>query len=287
MVRPLKVLITGGQGQLGRDVAAACAAAGDDVAAPRHADLDVTDRDSVLGALTGWQPDLVVNCAAWTAVDACEGDPVRAYAANALSARWLGEGARRSGAHLVHLSTDYVFNGAKAGPYHEWDGPEPRSVYGASKLAGERELLRSGAGATIVRTSWVCGEHGVNMVKTVLRLLQGEGPLRFVTDQRGCPTFAADLAPLLRLLGVSRVPGVVHATNQGAVSWFEFALAIAMAAGEDPGRIEPITTAELLPPRPAPRPPNSVLDNVVLRHSGIPPLPPFTQSLPQLLDRLR
>lgn len=287
MVRPLRVLVTGGKGQLGRDVAAVCAAAGDEVAAPGHAELDMSDRDAVLGAVTGWHPDLVVNCAAWTAVDACEGDPVRAFAANALSVRWLGEGARRSGAHVVHLSTDYVFDGSKAEPYHEWDAPGPRSVYGASKLAGERELLGAGTGATIVRTSWVSGEHGDNMVKTVLRLFEGDGPLRFVTDQRGCPTFTADLAPLVRLLGVSRIPGVVHATNQGAVSWFEFVRAVAVAAGADPSRVEPITSAELRPPRPAPRPSNSVLDNVVLRQSGIPLLPPFTESLTRLVGRLR
>src|SRR5690606_33327389 len=112
------------------------------------------------------------------------------------------------GAHLVHVSTDYVFDGTNDDPYHEWDRPNPRSVYGASKLAGEREAAALGPSATIVRTSWVCGEHGANMVKTILRLADDGDPMRFVADQRGCPTFAADLAPVLRRLAIDRRSGV-------------------------------------------------------------------------------
>src|SRR5262245_37145245 len=156
----MRLLITGAGGQLGHDVRAVAEAAGDDVCASSHADLDVTDRDAVLGAITTWRPDAVVHAAAWTAVDACEADPERAFGANALAVRWVAEGCDRAGAHLVHVSTDYVFDGRLDRPYHEWDPTNPQSVYGASKRAGEVEARVLGPAATVVRTSWVCGEHG-------------------------------------------------------------------------------------------------------------------------------
>ena len=287
----MRIVVTGAGGQLGHDVVASAAAAGDDVIAADHATLDVTDRDAVLALLTTYRPDAVVNCAAWTAVDACEGDPMRAFAANALSVRWLVEGCDRAGAHLVHLSTDYVFDGLLDRPYREWDGTAPQSVYGASKLAGEREAAALGASAAVVRTSWVCGEHGSNMVATVLRLAPDRagqpGSLAFVADQRGHPTFTADLAPVLRRLALERRSGMHHVTNQGAVSWYEFVGEVLAAAGYDPAIVRPITTAELDPPRPAPRPANSVLDNAVLRAAGIPLLRDFRAPLAELVARLR
>jgi dTDP-4-dehydrorhamnose reductase len=243
----------------------------------------VTDRDQVLGAVTSLRPDVVVNCAAWTAVDACEADPDRAYRANALAVRWLAEGCRRAGSHLVHVSTDYVFDGTLERPYHEWDRPAPASVYGASKLGGEQE---AGPDACIVRTSWVCGVNGSNMVKSVLRFAEERPVLSFVDDQRGHPTFTSDLAPMLRRLAVDRRPGVHHVTNQGAVSWFEFVQEIFRVAGHDPDRVQPISTAELQPPRPAPRPANSVLDNAVLRLGGLPLLPDFRETLPRVVGLL-
>ncbi len=278
-----RVVVTGAGGQLGIDVASAFDATHEVVALDRAA-LDVGDRDSVLGALGSLRPDLVVNCAAWTAVDACESDPDRAYRDNALGPRHIAEGCRRFGAHLVHVSTDYVFDGTKASPYHEWDEPAPRSVYGASKLAGEREI---GPDHTIVRTAWVVGPHGANMVKTVLRMLDSHPTLRFVSDQIGCPTFTADLAGLVRRLAVERRPGLFHGTNQGAVSWFEFVRSVVLAVGEDPGRVEAITTAELDPPRPAPRPANSVLDNAALRLAGLPLLRDFREPLAETIAQLR
>lgn len=283
----MRLLITGAGGQLGTDVRSAGAAAGDDVLALAHRDLDVTDRDAVLGAVTTWRPDAVINAAAWTAVDACEADPDRAHTANALAVRWLAEACARVGAHLVHVSTDYVFDGRLARPYHEWDAPNPASVYGASKRAGELEALALGPAATVVRTSWVCGEHGGNMVKTIVRLAtDGDdtpGRLAFVDDQRGHPTFTADLAPLLRRLAVDRRSGIVHATNQGAVSWFEFAQDVVAGLGRPRELVRPISTADLDPPRPAPRPANSVLDNAVLRSSGLPLLRDFREPLAELL----
>jgi dTDP-4-dehydrorhamnose reductase len=279
----VRVLVTGAAGQLGHDVVRVCEEAGDDVLACDRAALDVTDRDAVLGAVTTWRPDVLINSAAWTAVDACETDPDRAFASNALSVRWLSEACERVGAHLVHVSTDYVFAGDRLEPYHEWDVPDPRSVYGASKLAGEREATES---ATVVRSSWVCGYHGANMVKTVLALIGQPGPLRFVDDQVGHPTFAADLAPMLRRLAVDRRRGIHHVTNQGAVSWYEFVREVVTVAGDDPTRVEPIKTVDLQPPRAAARPANSRLDNAVLRMSGFPLLRDFREPLAELVQQL-
>jgi len=248
--------------------------------------LDVTDRDAVLGALLSVRPDVVVHTAAWTAVDACEADPERAFRDNALAVRWVAEACARGGAHLVQLSTDYVFDGAQAEPYVEWDAPAPRSVYGRSKWAGEREALGVLPGATVVRTSWVCGAHGANMVKTILRLAAQQERLTFVDDQRGHPTFTADLAPMIRRLALDRRPGLHHVTNQGAVSWFEFAQAVLDAAGLDRARVTPVSTSQLVPARPAPRPANSVLDNAVLRMAGLPLLPDFHEPLAQLVKSL-
>lgn len=282
----MRVLVTGAGGQLGRDLVRVCEEAGDTVWAADRSALDVTDRDAVLGAVTSLRPDAVVHAAAWTAVDACESDPGRAFGANALAVRWVAEACVRTGSHLVHVSTDYVFDGTKEGPYHEWDTPNPQSVYGRSKLAGEREALALGGSAAVVRTSWVCGEHGSNMVKTLLRLAAERSELAFVDDQVGCPTFTADLAPVLRRLALERRSGVHHVTNQGVVSWFGFAREVLAAAGHDPERVRPIRTDELDPPRPAPRPANSVLDNAVLRAGGLPLLRDFREPLAELVTRL-
>jgi dTDP-4-dehydrorhamnose reductase len=280
----LRVLVTGAAGQVGREVVAACQRAGDEVVVADRAVLDVTDRATVLGAIGSTRPDVVVHTAAWTAVDACEADPGMAMQVNGLAVRWVAEACHRSGAHLVHLSTDYVFSGDKAVPYHEWDDPAPRSAYGRSKLAGERE---AGPEATIVRTSWVCGAHGTNMVRTILGLAETQPKLTVVDDQRGHPTFAPDLAAMVRRLAVDRRPGLHHVTNQGAVSWFEFARCVLSAAGEDPDRVVAISTAELQPPRVAHRPANSLLDNAVLRLSGIPLLDDFREPLARLVEILR
>jgi dTDP-4-dehydrorhamnose reductase len=176
-----------------------------------------------------------------------------------------------------------VFDGTKQAPYQEWDDVSPRSVYGASKLAGEREL---DAGSTIIRTSWVCGFHGGNMVKTILRLAGEHDTLSFVDDQRGHPTFADDLAGMIKRLVVEHRPGTFHVTNQGAVSWYEFAREVLVASGQDPDRVKPVATADLQPPRPAPRPTNSVLDNAALRLSGVPLLDDFRVPLRRLVERL-
>ncbi len=279
----MRVLITGAAGQVGRDVHEACTRAGDEVVALGRDELDVVQRSQVMGAITTLRPDVVINCAAWTAVDACEADPDRAFAANALSVRWIREATEMVDAHLVHLSTDYVFSGDLDRPYHEWDTTDPRSVYGASKLAGERE---AGLDATIVRTSWVCGYHGSNMVRTVMRLAAERDSLSFVDDQRGHPTFTADLAPMVRQLGVERRCGIHHVTNAGAVSWFEFVRSIVTEMGRDPDMVSAISTADLDPPRPAARPANSVLDNAALRLGDLEPLRHHREPLAELVARI-
>jgi dTDP-4-dehydrorhamnose reductase len=206
---------------------------------------------------------------------------------NATAVRWVVEGCHRAGAHLVHVSTDYVFDGRLDRPYREWDPPDPQSVYGASKRAGEIEALALGPAATVVRTSWLSGEHGSNVVKTVLDLAaRPDAPMAFVDDQRGCPTFAADLAGMLRRLALDRRSGVYHVTNEGAVTWYEFAREVLAAAGHDTGRVRPIASTELDPPRPAPRPANSVLDNAALRAAGVPLLRDFHAPLVELIEKL-
>jgi dTDP-4-dehydrorhamnose reductase len=284
---PVKILITGAAGQLGLDLTRVAAQDGHhQVVAADRARLDVTDRDLVLAALTELRPDLVVHAGAWTAVDACESDPERAWRTNALGCRHMAEGAAAAGAHLVSISTDYVFDGTLVRPYHEWDPANPQSVYGRSKLGGEREILDRVAGAAVVRTSWLCGPHGTNMVKTVLRQAARGGPLRFVDDQRGCPTFTGDLAGMILDLGVGRRPGMFHITNQGATTWYEFAREVVAMAGLDPAMVEPVATADLSPRRPAPRPANSVLDNAALRLSGVPLLPDYREPLERTVKLL-
>jgi dTDP-4-dehydrorhamnose reductase len=278
----VKVLVTGAGGQVGTELLAAFP--GHEVVGVTHDRLDVGDREAVLAAVSAEAPDAVVHAAAWTAVDACEADPDRALRVNALGSRHVVEAARRVGARVCYLSTDYVFDGTKAEPYDEWDGPAPRSAYGRSKLGGEQSL---GTDDTIVRTSWVCGRYGPNMVATILRLSAEPGPLRFVDDQRGHPTFADDLAAMVARLVLEERPGTFHVTNQGAVSWFEFAGAVLAAAGDDPDRVEPIATTDLEPPRPAPRPANSVLDNAALRLSGIDLLDHYEVPLSRLVAHLR
>jgi dTDP-4-dehydrorhamnose reductase len=279
----MRIFITGAGGQVGHELVKSFT--GHEITAVTHDRLDVTDRNAVFEAILSTRPDAVIHAAAWTAVDACESDPDRAFAVNAIGTRNVAEAARRAGAPVTYFSTDYVFDGEQPEPYTEWDRPNPTSVYGRSKLGGELELARDPE-ATVVRISWVCGFHGGNMVKTILRLASEHDTLRFVDDQFGHPTFAADAAAMVRRLVGERRTGLYHVTNQGVVSWFEFARAVLQSSGGDPGRVEPISTSELQPPRPARRPANSVLDNAALRLSGLPLLPHYRESLDRLVHEL-
>jgi len=286
----MRILVTGCNGQLGTELMARLGATDHhDVLGIDIDTCDITDRDQALGVVTGFAPDAVIHVAAFTAVDRCESEPETAFRVNSLATRFIADGARRTGAHVVYVSTDYVFDGTSDRPYLEWDRPSPRSVYGASKLGGELEIDPSW---TTARTSWVCGVHGANMVKTVLRVAAERDELSFVADQYGHPTFAGDLADKLIQLAVGRVPGVHHVTNQGAVSWYEFVQAIMSAAGLDPARVRPITTEEFEAARPAdappmaPRPAYSVLDNFALRHSGLGELRDFREPLAEVVATL-
>jgi dTDP-4-dehydrorhamnose reductase len=278
------VLITGGGGQVGYELAHAFA--DHEVTAAPHAELDVADRDAVIATVTSTNPEVILHAAAWTAVDACEGDPDRAFAVNALGTRNVAEASKRSGARVCYFSTDYVFDGTQSEPYTEWDTPHPASVYGQSKLAGEHELAGHDD-ALVVRLSWVCGRQGQNMVKTILRLADEHDQLQFVDDQRGHPTFAADAAAMVRRLIDDRRNGLFHVTNQGAVSWYEFARSVMEAAGLDPDRVTAISTEDYTPRRPAHRPANSVLDNAALRLSGIDLLPDFHDALARVVKTLQ
>ena len=300
----MRILITGADGQLGRDLRDAlagrvptagrrCALLGPEGPRPGvdhevlSTDIDsmrVDDRDAVLATFSDFRPELVLHGGALTAVDLCETEIDTAFAVNAIGTRHVAEAAALVGAHMVYVSTDYVFDGSASRPYREWDPPCPTSVYGASKLAGERECR---PGTTIVRTSWLCGAHGTNVVATALRLADGDGELRFVDDQHGSPTFTADLAPAVVTLGLDRRPGIFHVTNGGATTWWGFVRAVLAEAGADPERVHPIGTAELHPPRPAPRPAYSVLDNMALRLSGLPALPDWGDGLARLVRALR
>ena len=275
----MRVLITGAGGQLGTDLVPAFD--GHEVIATTRAELDLADRDSTMSAICSVEPDIVIHAGAWTAVDACESDRDQAFRVNALGTRHVANAARIVGAHVVYLSTDYVFDGTSPEPYHEWSAPNPQSVYGASKLGGELELDPSWC---IVRVAWVVGPHGRNFVKTMLRLASERDEIGVVSDQRGSPTFTGDLAPMIRRLAMARYPGVIHVTNQGETTWFDFARAVLAAAGDDPDKIRPITTADY--GAPAPRPANSVLDNVVLRSLGIELLPPWQDALERTLKEL-
>lgn len=280
----VKVLITGSAGQLGTDLVASAKRSGLEVVATSHADLDITDRDQVARKFAQVAPAVVIHAAAWTAVDACESDPQKAMRVNGVGTENVVNAARQVGARVIYISTDYVFDGTKSTPYIESDLPNPQSVYGASKLAGEQAVDLSLD--AVVRISWVCGEHGNNMVKTILRLASTSPTLTFVDDQIGSPTFTSDLAPVLIDFATQSRAGIWHVTNQGATSWFGFAQDVLRAAELDPNRVKPIATADLRPQRPAKRPANSVLENAQMRQANMTLLDDYHTPLQRLVDRL-
>lgn len=284
----MRTVVTGAAGQLGRQVLDSWR--DEDVTGLTRDELDVTDEGAVLATITELSPEVIVNCAAWTAVDACEEDPERAHRVNALAPWWLARAARVVGARLVHVSTDYVFGGeAPTGPgaeqrgWTEFDRIDPRSVYGRSKAAGEQLVRSTLPEHHIVRTAWVCGAHGGNFVRTMLRLADGGGPVRVVDDQFGSPTFTADLAVALRELAGSDRYGTWHRTNSGRASWYELAAATFELAGRDVD-LGPQPSSAL--DRPAPRPPWSVLDDTHATTAGLRPMPSWREGLRDMLAEL-
>jgi dTDP-4-dehydrorhamnose reductase len=275
-----RILITGGTGQVGGELVKALAAFGD-VVAPGRDEMDLASAQSVRAAIRAVQPRWIVNPAAYTAVDKAESEPDLAFAINAEAVRAIGEEAREIGAGVIHFSTDYVFDGTGSTPYRETDTTAPVSVYGASKLAGERALAESGAPHIIFRTSWVYGATGKNFLLTILRLARERETLRVVADQHGAPTWSRDLAemaahvirrcengfainePKQALEAFAGLRGVYHAAGSGETTWHEFAVeALRLQKEQEPGQrfaeIEAISTAEY--PTPARRPANSRLD---------------------------
>ena len=279
-----KVMVTGSKGQLGTDLLLRLESLKniETIGIDIH-NADITNRTVVLELFDQVLPDIVIHGAAYTAVDKAESEPELAYKINAIGTRNIVEGCSRYNSHLVYVSTDYVFDGTSHVPYLEWDRPNPLSVYGKSKLAGELELR---PGDTIARTSWVCGQFGSNMVKTVLGLKDGTNELKFVDDQHGCPTFTSDLAIKLIELGLNKIPGRFHVTNQNPTTWYDFVKEIMKVAGADASRVVPIKTVDLNPPRPAPRPMNSVLKNSALKMMGIELLPDWHDTLVEVIKKL-
>ncbi|GAB3452786.1 dTDP-4-dehydrorhamnose reductase [Actinophytocola sediminis] len=284
----LALLVPGGTGQLGRELAAR--APGEyEVRAPGSAELDLTNAGAVIEAVkslvdgAGPRSPVVINAAAHTAVDAAESDQARAFAVNADAPRLLAAACAAHRVPLIHVSTDYVFAGDGDAPYREDEPTAPRSVYGSTKAAGEAAVLGSGADSWVVRTAWVYGAHGNNFVKTMARLADNHETVSVVDDQRGSPTWTGDLAAgLLELAAraVSDAPPsarVLHATGAGETTWFEFAGAVFAELGLDPARVRPCKSDEF--PRPAPRPSYSVLSDQAWRASGLTPLRPWREAL--------
>ena len=273
----MRLLVTGAGGMLGQDVVRAAEADGDEVLALAHGDLDITDERAVAAALSDEHVDAVINCAAWTDVDGAESDPDGADAVNALGAENVANAADHVGARLVHVSTDYVFDGDRSpeeAAYVESDMPGPRSVYGASKLAGEEAVAAAGGSHAIVRASWLFGVGGSNFVATMLDLAADRDEVAVVDDQIGCPTATAHLAPaLLALARDADAQGIFHVAGGGRCSWHDLATETFRQAGIA-CRVLPCSTAEM--PRPAPRPPFSALAS---ERDDAPLLPPWQEGL--------
>jgi dTDP-4-dehydrorhamnose reductase len=276
----VKLLVTGAAGMLGFDVLRVGEAAGHNLVAVDVGDFDITDADAVGQALERIAPDAVLNCAAWTDVDGAESHREQAFAVNAAGAGNLARAAAQASLPLLHVSTDYVFDGearvdASGAPraYVESDPTGPRSVYGQGKLAGERQVLEASPRHTIVRSAWLFGIGGRNFADTMLRLGGEREAVQVVTDQVGCPTWTGHLAPALVGLIERGVSGLVHLAGTGHVSWNGFTAEIFRQA-EISCRVEPATTAQMA--RPAPRPKWSVLES---EREEVLPLPPWQDGL--------
>lgn len=278
----MKVLITGVSGQLGYDAAKVLWERGKDCRGVSSKELDITDRDAVLRALSEYRPDAVLHCAAYTKVDRAEDEANLCMRVNAEGTRNVALACRACGAKMVYISTDYVFPGTGTTPWEIDDPTGPLNVYGRSKLAGEqavRELLER---YFIVRTSWVIGEHGNNFVKTMLRLAETHNRLRVVADQIGSPTFTMDLAPLLCEMLETEKYGVYHATNEGFCSWAELAETVFRLSGKAVA-VEHVSTEEY--GAKALRPKNSRLCKRSLDAAGFARLPDWEDSLARMLEK--
>ena len=291
----MKILLTGANGQVGWELQRTLAPLGEVIALGREA-LDLASADAIRHTMRQIAPNLIVNAAAYTAVDKAEEDRELAHLVNGLAPGVMAEEAKLLNAALVHYSTDYVFDGLKGAPYEEIDTPHPASVYGQTKLAGEKAIAAVGAPHLILRTSWVYGARGKNFMRTMLRLANERDELRVVNDQIGAPTWSRMIAEATSMIlaqclhkgGVAGVlrdkGGLYHLTAAGQTSWFGFASAIVQSL-DSPPHMTPITTAEY--PLPAPRPAYSVMSNAKMAHEFGVELPDWQASLAKCADELK
>lgn len=275
----MKILITGAYGMLGSDLREVLK--NQELIVTGSKDLDITDEGNVIDFICENSPDLVINAAAYTAVDDCETNYDDAYAVNALGPKNLAIACNKQDIPLIHISTDYVFDGSKRTPLIETDKLGPQSAYGKTKLAGEKFIQENTDKYFILRTAWLYGLHGNNFVKTMLDLAENHDEITVVHDQVGSPTYSFDLAVATTNLLFSDKYGIYHVTNEGACSWCEFAKLIFELSDVDV-KVIPVTTEEF--PRPAPRPHYSVLDNKKWNSSGFVPMRTYKEALSEYLS---
>lgn len=282
----MNILVTGADGQLGSELQefAKTAAAHQFIFTDRNT-LDITDAAAVADAIAINGAQYVINCAAYTAVDRAETDLETAMAINSDGAGILAAACHHAGARFVHVSTDYVFDGNGSSPYREDDPVDPVNAYGKTKQSGEAAVLEANAGSIIIRTSWVYSQFGGNFVKTMMRLMGSRAEVGVVADQYGSPTYAADLAAAIMHIidGGNWVPGIYHFSNDGVITWFEFAEAIREMIGSN-CTVQPLTTEQY--PTPAKRPAYSVMDKTKIQQAFGLALQPWRQSLQRCVQKL-
>jgi dTDP-4-dehydrorhamnose reductase len=272
-------LVTGAAGMLGRDLTALLSTHGEEVTGLNRAGLDITDAAAARVALDAREPDVVVNCAAWTAVDDAESAEETALAINGHGPAHLATACRETGTALVQVSTDYVFDGTASAPYLENHRPAPRTVYGRTKLAGEQAVLSALPGSGyVVRTAWLYGAHGRNFVTTMIARARAGAPVTVVDDQHGQPTWTADVARQIHALVAFDAPaGIYHATSSGHTTWHGLAREVFTLTGADPTLVSPVPTSAY--PRPAPRSAYSVLGHDAWAKTGIEPIGDWRDAL--------
>jgi len=279
-------LVTGAGGMLGRDLVSVLEGRGAEVAALRRTDLDITEGAAVRAALWHWQPDVVVNCAAWTAVDDAEAHEADAMLVNGQAVTELAAACADRGTVLVQPSTDYVFSGQASQPYPEDSPTAPRTAYGRTKLAGERAVLdQPGLAGYVVRTAWLYGAFGKSFVGTMIGRARRQLDVQVVDDQRGQPTWTVDVAgQIAALVAAAAEPGIYHATSSADTTWFELAQEVYQRLGADPARVRPVRSADY--GAAAPRPAYSVLGHAAWAEAGIPPIGDWRDALHRALPHL-
>lgn len=283
----MRVLVTGGEGQLGRSIRRAIEASADNYLFTGVAELDITNREAVMSYVAEQNVDVIVNCAAYTDVERAEDDEAMAHLLNATAVGYLAEAAKANDALLIHISTDYIFMGGCCGVLTEESYPQPLNAYGRTKLAGEEAVRASGCHHQIIRTAWLYSPYGHNFVKTMMRLTAERSQVRVVSDQIGSPTYAGDLAEAIVAIIESRNfhEGTYHYTNLGECSWWQFAKEIAQLAGHTDCQVTPCSTEEY--PTKARRPYNAVLDKRKFMTTFSMDIPQWRESLKRCIDELK